>query len=176
MSEALLFVLIALALLVVFSSLATRRDHGSPDLDASMAAIRALDIEAFRNLVNPDEEEFLRSKLSPSEFRKIKRERTRAALAYVKVLSDVSLQFARFGSAAQAGNSDPALAALGRQIATSGTYLRLRTLDANLRLRVAIAFPGLPAHPLHPLLEHYDRAAYLLLNHNGLSRSENRAS
>ena len=175
MNETLLFVLLALALLAIFSSLAMRREHGSPDLDASVATIRALDIEAFRNLVNPDEVEFLRVKLSPSEFRKIQRERTRAALAYVKALSNVSLQFAHFGSVAQ-HNSDPALAALGKQIATSGTYLRLRTLDANLRLRVAVAFPGVHPHPLRPLLEQYDRASYLLLNHYGLARSENRAS
>lgn len=175
MSETLLFVLIALALLLVFSTLATRGARDSRDPDGALATIRTLDIEAFRNLVDPDEEEYLRAELSPSEFRKIKRERSRAALAYVKALSHVSLQFARLGSAAQ-DNSDPALAAIGRQIATSGTYLRLRTLDANLRLRVAIAFPGLPAHPLRSLLEQYDHAACLLLNHNGLARSENRAS
>lgn len=174
MNETLLFILIALALLAVFSRLAMRRPEAS-DLNDALATIRGLDIEAFRNLVNPEEEEYLRGKLSPSEFRKIKRERTRAALAYVKALSNVSLQFARFGSAAQ-HNSDPALANLGKQIATSGTYLRLRTLDASLRLRIAVAFPGLPPHPLRSLLDQYDHASCLLLNHNGLSRSGNRAS
>ena len=175
MSETIIFVLIALALLLVFGSLVKRREHDTPGLDASLATIRALDIEAFRNLVNPEEEEFLRARLSPSEFRKIKRERTRAALAYLKALSNVSLQFARLGSTAQ-HNSDPVLAALGRQIATSATYLRLRTLDATLRLRVAFAFPDLPPYPLRSLFEQYDHAACLLVNHNGLSRSENRGS
>jgi hypothetical protein len=159
----------------VFSSLAKRRADVSQDLNDALPTIRALDIEAFRKLVDPEEEEFLRARLSLPEFRKIKRERSQAALAYVKTLSEVALQFTRFGSAAQ-DNPNPALAALGRQIASSGTYLRLRTLDANLRLRVAIAFPGLPARPLRSLLNQYDHAASLLLNHNGLSRSQARSS
>lgn len=45
--------------------------------------IRAVDVEAFRNLVDPDEEEFLRTNLPPAEFRRIQRERLRAAVEYV---------------------------------------------------------------------------------------------
>ena len=175
MSESTTFVLIALVLLAVFVALAVRRVHESRDLDAALATIRALDIEAFRNLVNPEEEEFLRTNLSAAEFRAVKRERTLAALAYVSSLADVSLQFARFGGAAQQ-NPDPALAALGRQIATSGTYLRLRALDARARLTLSLAFPALPSRPLRSLLDQYDHASRLLINHNAISRVESRAS
>jgi hypothetical protein len=168
-----MFILIALVLLAAFAVLALRRTQDSPDLDRAVAAIRLLDIDAFRNLVNPEEEDYLRADLPPPEFRKIKRERARAALAYVKALSNASLQFARFGDVAR-HNADPALAALGREIASSAIYLRLRTLDASARLRLAVAFPGLPPRPLYSLLEQYDHAACLLLNHNG--SAESRAS
>lgn len=175
MSTTLLFVLVALALLVVFAALATRRTKDLPDVDQAVTAIQSLDIEAFRNLVDPEEEAFLRASLPPQEFRRIKRERARAALAYVKALSYASLRFARFGDAAQR-SSDPAIAASGRQIANSAIYLRLRALDARVQLTLSATFPGFGPRPLRPLLEQYDRAAHLLQNHNGLKRARSEAA
>ena len=171
----LVFVLIALMLLAVFVTFAIRRTKDLPDLDQAATAIQSLDIEAFRNLVDPEEEAFLRARLPPKEFRKIRRERARAALAYVKALSHVSLQFARFGDAAQR-SPDPAIAASGRQIANSAIYLRLRALDASAHLILLSIVPGFGPRPLRSLLEQYDRAAYLLQNHNVLKRARSQAS
>jgi hypothetical protein len=169
------FVVIAFLLLVVFATLAARRTGNLADVDQAAAAIQSLDIEAFRNLVDPEEEAFLRARLPPEEFRRIKRERTRVALAYVKALSHASLQFARFGDAARR-SSDPAIAASGKQIANSATYLRLRALDASVHLTLWAAFPRISPRPLRSLLEQYDRAAYLLENHNGLMRLRRQVS
>jgi hypothetical protein len=175
MSTTLLFVLLAFVLLLSFAYLAARRTKGLPDVDRSLTTIQSLDIEAFRNVVDPEEEAFLRARLPAREFRRIKRERARAALAYVKALSHASLQFARFGDAAQR-NPDPAIAASGRQIAESATYLRLRTLDARVQLTLSANFPGFGPRPLRPLMEQYDRATYLLQNHNGLKRARSEAA
>jgi len=175
MSTTLLFVLIAFVLLLSFAYLAVRRTKGAADVDQALTTVQALDIEAFRNLVDPEEEAFLRARLPAQEFRRIKQERARAALAYVKALSHASLQLARFGDAAQR-NPDPAIAASGRQIAESATYLRLRALDARVQLTLSAAFPGLGPRPLGPLLEQYDRAAHLLQNHNGLKRARSEAA
>jgi hypothetical protein len=171
----LLFVLIALVLLLSFTYIAARRTKGSADLDQALTTIQSLDIEAFRNLVDPEEEAFLRSRLPAQEFTRIKRERALAALAYAKALSHASLQLARFGDAAQR-SPDPAIAASGRQIAESATYLRLRALDAHVQLTLSAAFPGLSPRPLRPLLAQYDRAAHLLENHNGLMRLRRQVS
>jgi hypothetical protein len=175
MSSTSIFVLIAFVLLVSFAYLAARRTRNLPDLDRTVTDIRSLDIEAFRNLVDPEEEAFLRARLPAQEFRRIKRERARAALAYVKALSQASLQFARFGDVAQR-SPDPAIAASGRQIAESATYLRLRTLDARIQLTLSATFPSFGPRPLRPLLEQYDRATYLLQNHNGLKRARSEAA
>ncbi len=175
MTETVVFISLALALLAAFAILALRRGHDVPGLEQAMAALHSLDIEAFRNLLSVEEEEFLRARLSPRQFIDLRRERVRAALAYVKVLSDASLQFARFAGAAQR-SPDPAIAASGKEIADSAAYLRLRALDANLRLRLSAFFPTLPLHPVYPLLDQYDRATYLMLRHNGLARSAGRAS
>ncbi len=72
-------------------------------------------MEAFRNLVDPEEEEFLRASLPAQEFRRIKRERARTALVYVKELSKASLQFARFGDAAQR-SPDPVIVSRKRLV------------------------------------------------------------
>lgn len=175
MTTTLLFILIAFVLLLSFAYLANRRTKDLPEVDRALAAIRALDIEAFRNLVDPEEESFLRARLPVAEFKKIKRERARVALAYVRALSSVSLQFARFGDAARR-SPDPAIAASGKQIADSAIYLRLRALDAGAQLMLSAVFPSLDPHRLRSLLQQYDRATSLLLKHNALARAQGQAA
>jgi len=171
MSATIAFVSIAVVFLFVFVLLAVRRTRGLPDFDATMNAIRSLDIEAFRNLVDPNEEAFLRTSLPPQKFRTIHRERSRAALAYVKELSQASLQFARIGDAAQR-NPDPVVAAWGKQVANSAIFLRLRALSTSVQLTLSDTFPGLPLRSWHPLLEQYDRATRLLLAQDAFQRAQ----
>ena len=172
MSETFLFVVVAVVALSSFVYLAARRGRGLPAAGAQASEmIRTLDIEAFRNLVDPDEEEYLRSNLSPPRFRTVKRERAKAALAYVKVLSAASLEVARLGGAAQR-NPDPEIAASGRLIASSATTLRLRTLQARANLTVAAAFPGVSLRPLNALVDQYDRVALLASSHAGAMRRQ----
>ena len=175
MNATLVFVLLALTLLALFACLATRRAKNLPDADHALTAIRSIYIEAFRNLIDPQEETFLRTSLSAPEFRRVKRERTRAALAYVKALSQVSLQFAHFGDVARK-NPDPAIAASGRQIANSAIYLRLRALDASVQLTLSAIFPGSGPRALRSLLEQYDHATSLLQSHHGLQRARSQVS
>jgi hypothetical protein len=175
MTMTLLFVLIAFLLLLSFAYLAMRRGRDLPNVDQALTAIRSLDIEAFRNLVDPEEEAFLRARLPVAEFKKIKRERARVALAYVRALSRASLQFARFGDAARR-SPDPAIAASGKQIADSAIYLRLRALDAGAQLMLAAAFPSLDLHRARSLVQQYDRATYLLIQHNVLTRAHSQAA
>src|SRR5215475_2601234 len=46
--------------------------------------IQPIDIEAFRNLVSPSEDVYLRERLPAPEFRHVQRERLRATAAYVQ--------------------------------------------------------------------------------------------
>jgi hypothetical protein len=174
MSTAFILALVAFFLLAVFAYLAMRPSKDAGDVEQATSAIRSLDVEAFRNLVDLREEAFLRARLAPREFRRIQRERAQAALAYVKAVSQASLQFARLGGAAKR-SPDPAIAASGRQIANSATYLRLRALEASVSLTVAAAFPWFGPRPLRSLLEQYDRASQLLQNHTGLERVRSQA-
>ncbi len=175
MMAAFVFVFLGFLLLVFFVYRAAPRGREHEKSDDALTTIHSLDIEAFRNLVDPEEEVYLRAKLAPKEFRRIRRKRAHAALAYVKALSEASLQFARLGGAAQR-SPDPEIAASGKRIANSATTLRLRVLEANLRLSLAAAFPGLGPRPVRSLLEQYDRAAQLLHSHHTLARARKQTS
>ena len=175
MNTAFVFVVVACILLALFSYFAARRSQRLHQVSEPYSAIRSLDVEAFRNLVDPQEEDFLRANLNAHDFRRIKRERTQAALEYVKVLSEASLQIARFAGAAQR-SPDPAIAASGRDMIGSATYLRFRALEARASLMVSLAFPQLGPRPLHSLLEQYDRASQLLQSHGGLQRERSKRS
>src|SRR5258708_7601202 len=99
MSAASVYVAIAIVLAAVFTYLAARRRRSPLAIDKARALMSSLDIEAFRNLVDPDEEAFLRSNLPPDEFKAIQRERAWAALAYMRALSHIALEFSRSGHA-----------------------------------------------------------------------------
>lgn len=169
------YVLIALLLLAGFAYTARRRRAQVVDLDRALTAVRSLDTEAFRNLLDPHEETYLRTRLSPADFRRIKRERALAALAYVRELSRASLEFARYGSAVQ-HSADAEIAASGKQIANSAIHLRLRALEAAVQLVFAATFPGLEPRSFDGLAEQYDRATHLLVRHNGLRQTTNLAA
>jgi len=169
------YLAVAVVLLATFAIIAVRRSRRVPSLEHAVAALHSLDAEAFRNLVDSTEEEFLRQRLPSAQFRNIKRERIRVALIYVSALSEISVEFARFGGAAQR-SSDPAIAASAREIANSAVYLRLRAIEATARLTVALAFPRLRPHPVRSLIDQYDRASHLMVAHRGLTRFESRAS
>ena len=83
MTTTIILVLVSLLALVCLLWLAKGRTVSANVLQNPTEHMRAVDVEAFRNLVDPDEEEFLRANLSPPEFRRIQRERLRAAVEYV---------------------------------------------------------------------------------------------
>jgi hypothetical protein len=167
MSVALIFVFIAFLLLICFAYFAHHRRKSMPEFGEAYAALRSLDLDAFRNLMDPGEDAFLRRRLPASQYRTIKRERTCAALAYVRELSDASLQFTAIGEAARR-SPNPVVAASGRQIANSAISLRLAALEASVRLRISAAFPGMDSNPVRSLLDQYHRATVQLHDHGAL--------
>jgi hypothetical protein len=166
---------LAALLATTFVLLAFRRWKSAPGLDQTRLLMDSLDLAAFRNLVDPEEEAFLQSRLPAAQFRKIKRERTWVALAYVRDLSHIALEFSRFAHAAQS-SSDPQLAELGRQIAYSAVSLRLLALQATGRLFVTATFPALPPRRPDSLLDQYTRSSGLVIRYGMMEHAQKRAS
>src|SRR5262245_17484957 len=78
-----LVVLSALGL-VVLLLLAKGRWFARSAKIPSPADLHAIDVEAFRNLIDEDEEAYLRNHLPAREFRRVHRERMLAAVEYVR--------------------------------------------------------------------------------------------
>ena len=144
------------------------------DLEGTVQAFRSLDIEAFRNLVDSAEEEFLRSHLSPKKFREIKRQRAWAALLYAWEAGRAATALAKIGQAAQR-SSDPKIAASGIQVAESAFRLRLQTVRACPHLLTEILLPDLENRSLPPLVDQYERAAETLFRLGRFSSIERRS-
>lgn len=148
----------ALAIVVYF---AIRGRARRIDLQEAVQAFRSLDIEAFRNLVDPAEEAFLRDNLPPKKFREIKRQRARAALLYAWEAGRAATALARIGQAARQ-SSDPEIAASGIQLSENAFRLRLQTIGASMYLLIEILLPDLQTRSIPPLVDQYGRAAETL--------------
>src|SRR5437764_12565544 len=93
-----LVVAAALALIFILSITVSRSLQVS---NRSLAgAIQPLDLEAFRNLTDAAEDEYLRRRLRPADFRSVRRERLRAMAAYVQDAGRNATLFVRLGQSA----------------------------------------------------------------------------
>ncbi len=115
MSLALVLVIAAaLALVFILGVTVSTRLQLSPG-SALARRIEPIDIEAFRNLVSPTEDEYLRRRLPPGEFRRVQRERLRAAAAYIRVAGRNAAVLIAIGQPALAA-SDTATVEAARQL------------------------------------------------------------
>ncbi len=107
---------------------------------------RPVDLAAFRNLVDPAEDEFLRQSLPPAAFRRVQRQRLRAAIVYVERSAANAAVLLRIGEALR--REDPAAAAMGQEIADAALRLRVYALLVLAILHTRVWFPsiGTPVH------------------------------
>lgn len=133
-------VLSAVALLVLFL-LIRRHLFGGHTVDHLAAELRPIDIEAFRNLVDSREQEFLREHLPPPEFRRVHRERMHAAVEYVRAAAQNAGLLVQLAQAAQE-SADPAVASAAENLLANAIQLRLYAFRTIPRLYVSMMFPG----------------------------------
>lgn len=157
------WVLVALAFVAlgILAYIAIRSRTRPVDLEKAVLAFRSLDIDAFRNLIDSAEEDFLRDNLPPAKFREIKRQRAWAALIYAREAGRAATALARIGQAAQR-SSDPKIAASGIQVAENAFRLRVQTIRTGLFLLTEILLPDLQSQSLPHLVDQYNRAAETL--------------
>lgn len=150
---------ISLALLLLLWYAAGRQGGRVTSPEELARKTQPVDLEAFRNLLDPEETDFLRSHLPAREFRGLQRERLRAAAEYVTRVSHNAAVLSRFGEAARLSD-DPAVAAAGRELAEQA--IRVRGLSflalANLRLGTILPSTRLPASRL---VERYQKVDFL---------------
>jgi hypothetical protein len=103
--------------------------------------IRSVDLRAFRNLMDPEEEEYLRRALPPADFRRIQRERLRAAVEYIKCAASNAAVLMQFAEAARQ-SEDPAAAQAALKLIDNAIRLRTYAFQAIPKLYLAMVFPG----------------------------------
>lgn len=117
--------------------------------------LHPVDVEAFRNLIDPQEEEYLRARLKPSEFRRIQRQRLAAAVEYVHGASRNAGILLHMADAAR-HSTDSAVVESAEILIEQATQLRLYAYQAIPRLYFAMAFPGWRVSPLR-VAEGYEK-------------------
>jgi hypothetical protein len=116
------------------------------DLSELAARLRPIDVEAFRNLIDEHEQQYLRAHLLPSEFRTIHRERMLAAVEYVWSATRNTSILISLGEAAKQ-SSDPTVVAAADKLLENALRLRLYAIQAMPRMYVSVIFPGASRAP-----------------------------
>ena len=141
MNLAIVLVIAAVLGLATILSVAVSRNLQVSNKNASLAGtIRPIDVEAFRNLINPSEDEYLRQRLPATQFRVVRRERLRAMAAYVHVAASNAAVLVRMSEAALA-SGDAHVAEAAHQLVNDALLLRRNCALALVRIYLALAWP-----------------------------------
>jgi len=127
------------------------------NLDELAAQLRPIDVDAFRNLIDEREEEYLRAHLPAGEFRGVHRERMLAAVEYVWCATKNTAILIRLGEAAQQ-SSDLRTVAAADKLLDNALRLRLYAIQSLPRLYLSMVFPNARAAP-HFIAETYETMA-----------------
>jgi hypothetical protein len=141
MNLAIVLVIAAVLALSIILRLAVTQSLQAKRSANLAGAIRPIDIEAFRNLINPAEDEYLRRRLPPAQFRLVRRERLRAMAVYAQAAGRNAAVLVRVGEAALA-SGDPRVAEAAHQLVSDALLLRRNTTVALARIYLALAWPN----------------------------------
>jgi hypothetical protein len=154
---------LTLALTAGFAVSRALRPASKADLEAQLEPI---DVAAFRNLIDPAEDEYLRRQLSAAQFRVTQRSRLRARAAYVRVASRNATVLIRMGqialAASEAGasnaraNSDVRDAAL--RLVNDAALLRRNAGFALLRIYADMVWPS-HSNAMAGIIDRYQRVS-----------------
>jgi hypothetical protein len=148
-------VIISLLGLLFLIRLAKGQGFGSSALADPRPHLRPVDIRAFRNLVDPAEEEYLRSHLLPADFKMVHRERLCVVIGYIVCASHNASILVKMGEQARR-SADPLVAEAGEKLVDSAVRLRLFAFQARGKLYLGILLPGRRLSSLG-LAESYER-------------------
>src|SRR6266567_7717490 len=125
--------------------------------------IQPIDVEAFRNLIDPAEADYLRRHLPAAEFRLVQRQRLRAMAAYVQTAARNAAVLVLLGQSALTA-ADAQTVEAAQRLVDNALLLRRNATFALLRIYVALAWPnsGLAAASVLHGYEQLNGSAMLL--------------
>jgi len=131
------------ALLVLWIAVRSHR-LDKVSVDELPRMLQPMDLEAFLNLVDPAEDEFLERELPRDQLSRIRKERLRAVLEYLGRARHNAAILLRLGEAAQR-SPERELALRGSQLASAALRFRSNAMLLTLKTYVALLAGGSPA-------------------------------
>jgi hypothetical protein len=154
MIVAIIFVALSfIALLLIFYLVKGHHRTGA-DLNQLASQLRPVDVNAFRNLIDENEERYLREHLDLAEYRSIRRERKVAAIEYILCAASNAAILIRLAEAAQ-HNPDPAISAAADRLLENAVRLRLYCFRVVPQLYLSVLLPSLGFAPAR-IADSYD--------------------
>ena len=136
-----LVVTIALcAIALLYFSVRSRRRH------AAGQPVRPLDLQAFRTLMDRDDELFLRTKLPHREFTRLKRLRVSLTWKYVGRIAGNAAAVLHMAEGARQ-NADSEAAQVAAQVVDIATQIRMQCIVSWAKLAVEFMFPSMQLNP-----------------------------
>jgi hypothetical protein len=163
MNIAILLVVVAILSLIVVLRFALSRSLQISPHSSLGRQIQPLDVEAFRNLADPAEDEFLRMRLTRSEYWRVRRVRLRALARYVQAAAANAVVLIQIGQRA-IHSTDSNTANAARELVDDALLLRRNATVALCRIYIAIALPsaGFAAAPILVGYQRLNGSAMLL--------------
>jgi hypothetical protein len=137
----LLVLVIAAVLIVIGVRRAVRGFEAEVcDPEQLLGRTQAVDLLAFHNLIDPDEDAYLRSQLSWLSFLRVRQARYWAAVEYVHMAARNAAILVRLGQNAQQ-SEDVRICEAGKQLLTLAIQTRMLALMAIVQLYLALLVP-----------------------------------
>jgi hypothetical protein len=155
MTIVIIIVVAALFAALFLVTVSHRRAVAIKDLDDLAGHTRPVDIQAFRNLTDRAETEFLRTRLSWPHFHIVHRERTLAAAEYVRNVAHNASVLMRLGQAARE-SADPDVARAGADMVQRALMVRMIAMRVLVKLYIQSMIPGMTGSS-QEILERYNR-------------------
>lgn len=160
-----MFLVIAVCVLALFAVIGLVRSLSGRKVSLNKLSTQlcSIDVNAFRNLIDEGERDYLRTRLPGREFRKIHRERMLAASEYVRSAARTAGVLIRLGEAS-INSPDPTVATAAAAMRGNAMRFRLHALETLPRIYVSIVFPRLRLRPegLPERLDKLNRSAVIL--------------
>jgi hypothetical protein len=154
-----LLIVAAVATLASVAGLAVSRALRPASKAELESQIEPIDVAAFRNLIDPAEDEYLRRHLSAAQFRVTQRARLRARAAYVRVASRNAAVLIRMGQTALATSDARApneVREAALRLVNDALLLRRNAGFALVRIYADMAWPNRSATTAG-LIDRYER-------------------
>lgn len=146
---------ISAAVLVLLWVAVRGRSARIRDMRSAQEALVPVDLEAFRNLIDMQQERFLKEHLSGHDFRRVQRARYLAVAEYLWQVANNASVILRLGESARASH-EASVEAQGAELTSAAVSVRLYCLVALAQAYAGVLFPGVGVS-VGTVADSYDR-------------------